>query len=303
MKLNKKLLKILYLINRPSGYEKDMINFIINYCYKIPKVHIELDDYDNLFITRNTTNPTSYPCIVAHLDAVFNFFEPREIVEYNNILSARYIRTKECCGLTADDGNGILIALQLLETFPDLKVCFTVEEEIGANGASHACKNTAFFNDVRYLIQPDRRGSSDLIVHTNCADCCSDEFLYDVYETMQQFGYDINSGTFTDIGVLSQELGISAVNVSCGYKNEHTSLEYCDCNDLENCLNFIYTIITVLPKDKFYKIPIVKSYTNTTFYNKDVREYHGPLEDSFDDPCKGCTTFDCMRCTRYGSYY
>ena len=293
MKINKKLLKILYLINRPSGNEKGMINFLINYCSKIPKTHIELDDYDNLFITRNTTNPTSYPCIVAHTDAVFNFPEPREIIESGNILTARYIRTKQSCGLTADDANGILIALQLLENLPNLKVCFTVEEESGGTGAKWACKNSAFFHDVRYIIQPDRRGNSDLIVHTNGIEICDDEFIKDAASIICAYDYQCNIGTFTDVGILSGTLGISGVNVSCGYKNEHTHEEECNVVDLEKCLNFIYTLIQTLPQNKYYEVDIEPEYT----YPSDKDDYDP------EDPCKGCNTFDCMRCTRFGSYY
>ena len=28
----------------------------------------EMDDENNLFITKNTTNPAVYPCLVAHMD-------------------------------------------------------------------------------------------------------------------------------------------------------------------------------------------------------------------------------------------
>lgn len=35
----------------------------------------------------------------------------------------------------------------------------------------------AFFNDVRFVIQPDRKGNSDLITSIGFSELCSDEFI------------------------------------------------------------------------------------------------------------------------------
>ena len=161
MKVNLKLLKRLYLIDHESTNEHDMISFILNYCYKIPHLIFSIDKERNLFITKNTTNPENYACVVAHMDTIHNFTSARELVIKNNIITAKYIKSGIQCGLNADDCNGILVALQLLETLPNLKVCFTTQEEIGGIGAYEAANNIEFFLNVRYLIQADRRGNKD----------------------------------------------------------------------------------------------------------------------------------------------
>jgi di/tripeptidase len=287
MKVNLKLLRRLYLVNHPSENEQDMISFILNYCYKIPKLTFYLDHYNNLFITKNTTNPLQYACVVAHMDTVHSFRSSREIIVSNNLIRARYSDSHTPCGLNADDCNGILVALQLLEVLPDLKVCFTVEEEIGGAGAEQACLNTDFFSDVQFLIQADRKGSQDLIIHTNGITTASDDFVDDILELIIDYGYELAMGTFTDIGVLSESLEISGVNVSCGYYNEHTTRECCKISELENCLNFIHDIIVHLSGNgKVYYVEVPKIKSTSTYPSEDL-------------PCDHCRTFDCMNCTKY----
>ena len=278
MKVNLKLLKDLYLINHPSGSENPMISFILNYCYKIPKLKFELDHYNNLFITKNTTNPEHYICIVAHLDSVHNILVPREIRMRNGIIYSVLAGTNVKCGLNADDCNGILVALQLLEKVPNLKVCFTTEEEIGGTGASETKYNQEFFKDVNCFIQADRRGSSDLIYFTNGVIAASSDFIADIADTMDKYRYNLAEGTFTDIGIMSQAIGISGVNVSCGYYNEHTREEKCILSELENCLNFIYEIVMTLPDKKYV------------------------LDNSTKCPCDECSDFDCFNCSYYNTF-
>lgn len=301
MKVNLKLLKRLYLIDHDSTNEHDMISFILNYCYKIPHLTFSIDKERNLFITKNTTNPESYACVVAHMDTVHTFTSARELIIRDGIISAQYIKSGLPCGLNADDCNGILVALQLLETLPNLKVCFTTQEEIGGKGAYEAANNIEFFLDVRYLIQADRRGNSDLIVHTNGIDSASENFVEDIKPLMEKYKYFEESGTFTDIGVLASELLISGVNVSCGYYNEHTFKECCNINELNNCLNFIHDIIVSLDnQDTVYVIKMQKSYTNSLYnydkYDYGNYKYDDSPKDDYALPCDHCLNQDCMNC-------
>lgn len=301
MKVNLKLLKRLYLIDHESTNEHDMISFILNYCYKIPHLIFSIDKERNLFITKNTTNPENYACVVAHMDTIHNFTSARELVIKNNIITAKYIKSGIQCGLNADDCNGILVALQLLETLPNLKVCFTTQEEIGGIGAYEATNNIEFFLNVRYLIQADRRGNKDLITHTNGIDSASEKFVEDIQSLMEKYNYSESIGTFTDIGVLASKLLISGVNVSCGYYNEHTFKECCNINELNNCLNFIYEIITSLDDQAItYTIKAQKSYVNNYYssYDYDNYIYDDSPKDEYDLPCDHCIDQDCMHCEK-----
>lgn len=302
MKVNLKLLQRLYLIDHESTNEHDMISFILNYCYKIPHLTFAIDSERNLFITKNTTNPENYACVVAHMDTVHSFTSARELVIRNGVISARYIKSRIQCGLNADDCNGILVALQLLETLPNLKVCFTTQEEIGGRGADVAADNIEFFLDVRYLIQADRRGKDDLITHTNGINSASEKFVEDIQPLMKKYGYSEGTGTFTDIGVLANELLISGVNVSCGYYNEHTFRECCNISELNNCLNFIHDIIVSLDgQETIYVIKAQKPYGSSygygySKYDYGNYKYDDSPDDSYDLPCDHCSDQDCMHC-------
>ena len=297
MKINLKLLKRLYLIDHESCKEHDMISFILNYCHKIPHLTFAIDKESNLFITKNTTNPESYACVVAHMDTVHSFTSARELVIKNNIITARYIKSGLQCGLNADDCNGILVALQLIETLPNFKVCFTTQEEMGGKGAQEAANNIEFFLDVQYLIQADRRGNNDLITYTNGINSASKKFIEDIQPLMDKYNYSEGVGTFTDIGVLADELLISGVNVSCGYYNEHTFKEICNISELNNCLNFIYDIIISLnDKDTMYSIQPQKPYENYSNTNYSNYVYNDYPKDDYSLPCDHCSNQDCMNC-------
>lgn len=243
LKLNLPLLEELCLINSPSGLEFPMTTYIINYCYQIKGIQYKIDKVGNLFITKNTTSPKTYPCLIAHMDEIHNLNIPRKIMLKNNLIWAVTEDTKQPCGLGADDKFGICIILQLLKILPDIKVCFTVQEESYGIGAIEAQLNSEFFSNIRFMIEPDRRGNSDIIVETNCLKIASDEFLEDISDLLQKYKYKPAIGTFTDIGVLKETVNVSAINLSCGYYKEHTSREYGRLNELEKCLNLIYNII------------------------------------------------------------
>ena len=223
LKLNLPLLEELCLINSPSGLEFPMTTYIINYCYQIKGIQYKIDKVGNLFITKNTTSPKTYPCLIAHMDEIHNLNIPRKIMLKNNLIWAVTEDTKQPCGLGADDKFGICIILQLLKILPDIKVCFTVQEESYGIGAIEAQLNSEFFSNIRFMIEPDRRGNSDIIVETNCLKIASDEFLEDISDLLQKYKYKPAIGTFTDIGVLKETVNVSAINLSCGYYKEHTS--------------------------------------------------------------------------------
>ncbi len=316
MKINLNLLKKLYLIEHSSRNESTMMTFIINYCYKIPGIYLEMDHYNNIFITKNTSNPEIYPCIVAHMDEVHQYKGTKEIVMKNGLIWAKYKESKKLCGLGADDANGIYIALELLNIIPNLKICFTTEEEIGGNGAYEASINTEFFENCQYLIQADRRGKSDLIVHTNGVMITSDLFLSHIVDICDKYEYSSQYGVFTDVGILAPRLSLSGINVSCGYYNEHTVKEYTNIKELENCLNFIHDIVISL-KDQIYPIKVIDDFGHQAtgydppFYDEeelynyykhdmgDEQEFEKNVFDILSEHCSTCKEYDCIRCHHY----
>lgn len=235
-----KLLKQLYEIHSPSGKETRIRTFIESYIGHIaPNATFESDKIGNLYITKGVSE--TYPCIVAHLDQVqrhhskdFRAVETRDIIFGYSPSKRR----KE--GLGADDKNGIWIALQCLVKYDVIKIAFFVGEEVGCVGSNAA--DLSFFEDCRFVIQPDRRGYSDVITEISWASMCSEEFLADIQPDL--FGYVPEGGMMTDIEALRDRgLELSCINVSCGYYEPHTDEEFTVKKDMLNCLDFVQYIV------------------------------------------------------------
>lgn len=324
MKLDIKLLKKLCLIPSPSRNEQPMITAIINYCYTIPNIKFEIDHYNNLFITKNTTNPEYYPCICAHMDQIITHKTPYFVHIQNGIIAGQHIKDKSPCGLGLDDKVGICLALQLLKSLSNLKVVFTTEEELGAIGAREATTNIDFFSNVRYFLQADRKGSSDFITFTNGLTIASPEFIEDVMPIMTKYGYSQTSGTLTDVGEFCEELGISGCNLSCGYSLAHSAKEYGILAHMQSCLDLMEEILLTLPEDKVYDLEVKRRYSYNSeddpYKLYDQYGYDFEWEPEMDDwekydaacrkaekeyahetdfeeiPCDHCRDMDCMNC-------
>lgn len=234
------LLKKLYEIHSPSGNERAMKKFIKGYVKKhIPRVTFRSDHVGNLYMTRGISE--TYPCIVAHLDQVQReHSKDFKAIETEDIIFGYSPKNRKREGLGADDKNGIWIALKCLEKYECIKVAFFVSEEIGCIGSRNADMN--FFEDTRFVIEPDRRGYEDLITDISYTSLCSNDFLRDI--GFERFGYKEKSGMMTDVLELKERgLGVSCINLSCGYYEPHTHEEFTVKKDLLNCLRLVEHII------------------------------------------------------------
>ena len=233
------LLKKLYKVYSPSGKERTMIKFIWNYTKRITGTKVETDAAGNLYITKGEAE--SYPCIVAHLDQVQRLHSKDfTIVETGEIIFGYSSQNKRQEGLGADDKNGIWIALKCLRKYDSLKLAFFVSEEVGCVGSGRAVMD--FFNDCRFVIQPDRRGYQDIINKIGWTSLCSPEFLQAA--GYKRFGYRETHGMMTDVQELKERgLQVSCINLSCGYYEPHTDHEFTIKKDLMSCLSLVEHII------------------------------------------------------------
>ena len=161
-------------------------------------------------------------------------------VETGEIIFGYSSRNKRQEGLGADDKNGIWIALKCLKKYDTLKLAFFVSEEVGCVGSGKAVMD--FFNDCRFVIQPDRRGYQDIINEIGWTSLCSPEFLQAA--GYKKFGYKETHGMMTDVQELKERgLQVSCINLSCGYYEPHTDHEFTIKKDLMNCLSLVEHII------------------------------------------------------------
>lgn len=151
--------------------------------------------------------------LVAHLDTVFDeppkdiFYDPAKGVVWSND------------GLGADDRAGVFAILKIIRSGLKPHIIFTTDEEIGGKGAYQLVADfpNPPFKELKYIIQLDRQGISDCVFY----DCANDDFV----DYVEEFGFVEAFGSFSDISILCSYWGIAGVNLSIGYKNEHSYRE------------------------------------------------------------------------------
>ena len=239
--MNIQLLKKLYSIYSPSGKEQKMVKFLCSYIRQLPgNISVSKDEFGNLYVVKGKAE--TYPCLVSHIDQVShcNHSKDFKAVETREIIFGYSPKNRRFENLGADDKNGVFICLECLKKYDSIKVVFFREEETGCRGSSEVVMS--FFDDVRFVIQPDRKGNSDLITSIGYSDLCSEKFI-EALEP-EKWGYREENGLMTDVLALKENgLGVSCINVSCGYYNAHSDEEITIKKDLLKCLMFIGHII------------------------------------------------------------
>jgi di/tripeptidase len=238
------LLTQLYKINSKSSKEDKIKSFLLDLLKHIP-ISVETDAIGNLFITKGVADV--YPCVAAHLDEIHAPSQREVVVDGDIIYTVNNLWNRVGCG--ADDKNGLWIIYHLLHSEPILKVALFVQEErdgdlAGCRGA-RAC-DLSFFDNVKYLLECDRKGASD-VVHIGKGDTklCNSDFI--PRSILQKYNYEMVSGGKTDVVELKMRgLNIPVCNISCGYYNAHKNSEYTKFSELENCLAFVKQIIRTL---------------------------------------------------------
>ncbi len=262
------LLKKLYQISSPSGQERAMQKFIIDYCKKLQDVVAVKDKTGNIYITKGEDK--TYPCIVAHIDEVHPKNNNKEIVIHNNVLLGLDRKAMKQTGIGADDKNGIWVALNLLTTQKVLKCAFFVGEEVGCIGSEKA--NMDFFANTRFVLQCDRRNAADFINNASNVELCDKDF-YDRCHA-SKFGYKPTNGLQTDVVTLKKKgLKVCAANLSCGYYNPHQEAEMTRFDELQNCLALCEHIITTVTEVQTHIYTPRTSATNTFLHDFDDYGY------------------------------
>lgn len=212
--------------------------------------------------------------LVAHLDTVFK----------KPVSNLYYDTRKNVCwspeGLGADDRAGVYSILHILRnTKLRPHIIFTTDEEIGGIGAAVLASIPCPFEGLKYIIELDRQGTNDCVFY--------DLFNLEFTEYIESFGFVEDFGTFSDISYLCPMWKICGVNLSVGYKNEHSVSEILHVSALFSTINKVIKMLTV------DSIPTFE-YKENKRYNwmRDMWSYY-PYEDSgaesgFYVHCKGC---------------
>lgn len=150
-------------------------------------------------------------CLVAHTDTVFKL--PPEEIFYDS--SKNVLWSPD--GLGADDRAGIFAIIKIIQSGLRPHIIFPADEEMGCIGSLELAKKGCPFKELKYIIQLDRQGHSDCVFYG----CKNKEFI----DYVEDFGFFTATGSFSDISALCPKWGVAGVNLSIGYKNEHSREE------------------------------------------------------------------------------
>ncbi len=147
-------------------------------------------------------------------------------------------------GIGADDRAGVC-ALWLLRNSGHAMLIVPAEE-VGCQGSRIvASKYRDLLELHSYAIQFDRCGGHDLVTY----DCANDEFDRYLLEAFP--GYSLSPGSYSDISELCPAAGIAGVNVSIGFRNEHTSGETLDLLDFARTLSITRALLARADHPRF----------------------------------------------------
>lgn len=198
--------------------------------------------------------------LLAHMDTVHK--EPvREFYVSNNgnITSPQGIGGDDRCGVYA-----LYTAIvNSADTGARPYILFTEDEEIGGIGALKFVNDLLADGDieVNFLIELDRKGSKDSVYY----ECNNMDF--EVF--INNYGFESDYGSFSDISTVAPALGVAAVNLSCGYYNAHTTKEIINLYDLNNSIAKLDRIIADTAAGNTVKY----EYIEALYYNCKTKSY------------------------------
>lgn len=283
--MRKQLIELLN-IHGVSGQETNVRSYLKPILEsKMDKVMI--DSYGNLLADKKVGNGKGATVLLsAHMDTVKGVLADRGLIEKNGVISS----TKGALG--ADDRAGIAIILTVLDNINKLgfdgtiKIAFSREEEVGCIGSSKI--DSGWYQDTDLAIVVDRKGNRDIVVGCGQAFCSNEVglFMEDVSK-MADMDWNAVEGGISDALSFSEN-GVNSINLSAGYRNEHTDKEYVVLADMRDTVRLILQTIAIINQfvDSFGEVPRENRWVKAWSYSKSGNPSYGSYgyyEDAFED--------------------
>ena len=175
------------------------------------------------------------PTLSAHLDLVGGIPPKKEdILVEGNIISLSKNSQASCLG--GDDRCGVWIILELLkEGNSNYNYLLFTQEEVGCIGSYNFVESHKTLPFLTNCFVGLDRGAGD---HIALYGVDSDS-LNSIFEGK---GYHVEFGSCTDVAVLSRAYEVPAVNLSIGYRNQHTKRETINFNETKNTLEVLKSL-------------------------------------------------------------
>lgn len=233
-----------------------------NVLYKFLKQYYESVEDEGDFLLAKGDIPIA---LVAHMDTVFP--RPAQELYYDRKKNVMWSPT----GMGADDRAGVFAILQIIRAGYKPHVIFTTDEEIGCIGAEVLSYMPNPFEDLRYMIQLDRRGANDCVFY----DCDNPDFE----KYIENFGFVTAYGSFSDISTICPEWGVAGVNLSVGYRDEHSTSEVLFVGQMLDTIEKVKKMLSEKDIPQFQYIPAFSPYYdwgydyNYSYYNPKTIKY------------------------------
>lgn len=208
--------------------------------------------------------------LVAHMDTVFA--RPASEIFYDRRKNVIWATE----GLGADDRAGIFAIIQIIRQGLRPHIILTTDEEKGCIGADKLSRIPCPFTELNYIIQLDRRGANDCVFY----DCNNPAFV----EYVEEFGFVEAIGSFTDICSICPEWKIAGVNLSVGYRNEHSTSEILYVGHLLDTIEKVCIMLREKDIPKFEYIPYIYASSKNPWY----KWYNAKSENVDDTHCHIC---------------
>ncbi len=232
-KVDKLLLSL--ICSDSSEVKEQVIEYGESQGYKV-----EVSDLYVLFENPNTTADIT---LVCHYDTVD---DDHPKTPDNLIMSeVGVLSTDGSSILGADDRAGVYLCLELSRYAKHILFCDL--EEVGGYGAKEFCENNPTFK-TKAFIELDRKGDNDAVFYHEI----SPEFE----EYILSYGWQKAVGTCSDISKLTPFYNIPSVNLSVGYKFQHSEREMLNLNTLENTKNRVKNMLLEFDNRQFQVVEL-----------------------------------------------
>lgn len=244
-----KAFKYAYLFRLSSKQVLDASERLLRSCGYLDIIR----DKNNNYVYARGNMPI---CLVSHTDTVFTETPKMYYDKNENVIWSKK-------GLGADDRAGVAAIHHIItenkkgDQRPH--ILFVNFEESGGDGTREFIKAVSDCpSGINLIIELDRRGKKDAVFY----DCDNPLIL----EYLEKFGFSEAYGTFSDIAVLCPAWKVGGVNLSIGYYNEHTALEYFKIDEWQTTVKRVQDILSNPPDKLLEYIPDEWAYPSYNGY-------------------------------------
>jgi hypothetical protein len=235
------------------------------------------DTHGNIYVTKGESK--NFPCFIAHTDTVHPVNMNMVVVQTEStkdgvILTGMDKVTRKPSGIGGDDKCGVFLALEMLDTLPNVKAAFFVSEEIGCKGSMYA--DPKFFENIGYVIQYDSPGgdSMSLTLMGRYLFNQKSQFADKVTGLIKEHGItEWAYHPYTDVWQIMEKFNIACLNLAAGYYRYHTDNEYVIVDDVQNGFELGLKLVEELGENKYENPKEDKNYNNVSSYWKGGSSY------------------------------